>query len=287
MIQRAEKQIENVFLFAALFSALTTFSIFVFLLILGLPLLTGGHFLSLLTQPWAPHLKQFGIFPMIAGTLVISLLSMLVAFPVSLGCSIVIHVRSRTLFSKVLGKTVALMTGIPTVIYGFVGIFLLVPLVRELFDSGSGLCVLSAVLMVSLLIAPTMILFFCDSFSRVPRSYGDAVLAVGGSDIQKFLYVTLPNAWSGVLVGVTLALGRALGDTLIALMIAGNAVQVPGSLADSARTLTSHIALVFAADYESMEFKAIFACGLFLYLFSTALVLIVRSITGSRRTACK
>lgn len=287
MIQRAEKQIEKVFLFAALFSALTTFSIFIFLFILGLPLLTGGHFLSLLTQPWAPHLKQFGIFPMIAGTLVISLLSMLVAFPVSLGCSIIIHVRSRTLFSRVLGKSVALMTGIPTVIYGFVGIFLLVPLVRELFDSGSGLCVLSTVFMVSLLIAPTMILFFCDSFARVPRSYGDAVLAVGGSDIQKFLYVTLPNAWPGVLVGVTLALGRALGDTLIALMIAGNAVQVPGSLADSARTLTSHIALVFAADYESMEFKAIFACGLFLYLFSTALVLIVRSITGSRRVSCR
>lgn len=282
-----EKQIEKFFLFAALFSALTTLSIFVFLFILGLPLLTGGHFAALLTQPWSPHLKHFGILPMIAGTLVVSMLSLLVAFPVSLGCSIVIHVKNNSLFSRVLRKTVALMTGIPTVIYGFVGIFLLVPLVRELFDSGSGLCVLSAVLMVSLLISPTMILFFCDSFARVPRSYGDAVLAVGGSDIQKFLYITLPNAWSGVLVGVTLALGRALGDTLIALMIAGNAVQIPGSLADSTRTLTSHIALVFSADYESMEFKAIFACGLFLYIFSTFLVLIVRVITDNRKVACR
>lgn len=287
MIQRAEKIIEKFFLLSALFSALITFSIFLFLFFLGLPLITGGHFFALLTEPWAPHLNQFGIVPMIAGTLVISLLSMLVAFPISLGCSILIHIKSRSVFSRFLTKTVALMTGIPTVIYGFVGVFLLVPLVREIFDSGSGLCVLTAVFMVSLLVAPTMILFFCDSFARVPRSYGNAVLAIGGSDIQKFLYVTLPHAWSGVLVGFTLALGRALGDTLIALMIAGNAVQVPGSLFDSSRTLTSHIALIFAADYESMEFKAIFACGMFLYLFSTVLVLLVRYITGHRSSMCR
>ena len=287
MILRAEKIIEKIFLLSALFSAFITFSIFIFLFYLGLPLITGGHFLALLTEPWVPHLSQFGIVDMIAGTLVISLLSMFVAFPVSLGCSILIHVEKRLLFSTFLTKTVALMTGIPTVIYGFVGIFLLVPLVREIFDSGSGLCVITAVFMVSLLVAPTMILFFCDSFARVPRSYGNAVLAIGGSDIQKFIYVTLPNAWPGVLVGFTLALGRALGDTLIALMIAGNAVQVPGSLFDSARTLTSHIALIFAADYESMEFKAIFACGMFLYLFSTILVLFVRYITGHRSSICR
>ena len=108
---------------------------------------------------------------------------------------------------------------------------------------------------------------------------------VGGSEIQKFLYVTLPNSWGGILVGCTLATGRALGDTLIALMIAGNAVQVPGSLLDPARTLTSHIALVFAADYDSMEFKAIFACGMTLYLFTTLLVVMVRTIGGRRTTA--
>lgn len=282
MIQHAEKTIEKLFFISALFSALITLTIFLFLLILGLPLLAGGHFSALLTQPWAPHLGQFGIAPMVAGTLVISLSSLLVAFPVSLGCSVLIHVGQNSPFARLLSRTVALMTGIPTVLYGFVGIFLLVPVIREAFNTGSGFCVLSAVLMVSLLISPTMILFFCDSFTRVPRSYGNAVLAVGGSDIQKFLYSTLPHAWPGVLIGITLALGRALGDTLIALMLAGNAVQVPMSPLDSARSLTSHIALIFAADYESMEFKAIFACGIFLYLFSTLLVLLVRSL-GTRR----
>jgi phosphate transport system permease protein len=281
-----EKAVEMLFFLSAFFSALLTITIFGFMLVLGLPLFGEGRFFTIITQPWAPHLGSFGIFPMIVGTLAISLLSMLFAFPLSLGCAILISVVSRGKISWLLRKMVEMMTGIPTVIYGFVGIFLLVRLVREFFATGSGMCVLSASLMLTLLVSPTMILFFCDSFERVPISYGKAVLAMGGTEIQKFLYVTLPGSWPGIVIGTTLSLGRALGDTLIALMIAGNAVQTPGSLLDSARTLTSHIALVFAADYESLEFKAIFACGVFLYLFTTLLVIVVRVLgKGQERWA--
>lgn len=283
MIQTYEKTIEKLFFISAFFSALVTLSIFTFLFVLGLPLFSGGRFFVIITEPWAPYLGHFGIYPMVIGTLVISLLTMLFAFPLSFGCAVLISVVDKGKVSWLLRKTVETMTGVPTVIYGFIGIFLLVPLIREIFNAGSGMCVFSAVLMLTLLVSPTMILFFCDSFERVPHSYGNAVLAVGGTEVQKFLYVTLPHSWPGIIVGFTLALGRAVGDTLIALMIAGNAVQVPGSLFDSARTLTSHIALVFAADYESMEFKAIFACGIFLYLFTTMLVLLVRSIGLKRR----
>lgn len=282
MRRTTEQAVEAFFVFSAYFSALLTAAIFGFMLALGLPLLAEGRIFSIMTQPWAPHLGQFGIRPMIVGTLAISLLSMIFAFPLSLGCAILISVVSRGTVSWLLRKMVEMMTGIPTVIYGFVGIFLLVPLVREFFAAGSGMCVLSAALMLTLLVSPTMILFFCESFARVPDSYGMAVLAVGGTEIQKFFHVTLPNSWPGVVIGFTLALGRALGDTLIALMIAGNAVQTPGSLLDSARTLTSHIALVFAADYESLEFKAIFACGIFLYLFTTILVMAVRLLEAGR-----
>lgn len=283
MIRICEKAIEKFFFFSAFFSAVVIFSIFAFLFTLGLPLFSGGRFFSIISQPWAPHLGQFGIYPMIAGTLSISLLCMVFAFPLSFGCAIFISVLNKGKVSLLLRKTVEMMTGIPTVIYGFVGIFLLVPLVREIFDAGSGMCVLSAALMLTLLVSPTMILLFSDSFDRVPHSYGDAVLAVGGTEIQKFLYVILPNSCSGIIVGFTLSLGRALGDTLIALMIAGNAVQVPRSPFDSARTLTSHIALIFAADYHSLEFKAIFACGIFLYLFTTILVVAVRLVGNKQR----
>ncbi|MFZ5764996.1 MAG: phosphate ABC transporter permease subunit PstC [Thermodesulfobacteriota bacterium] len=277
-----EKSVELFFFLAAVFGGLVTICIFAFLLVLGLPLFAEGHLWPLLTRPWAPHLQQYGIAPMIVGTLAISLLTMVFAFPLSLGCAVVIHVTGRGLIARLLRKIVELMTGIPTVIYGFVGIFLLVPLVREISDVGSGMCVLSAALLLTLLVSPTMILFFADSFDRVPRSYGQAVLAVGGTDIQRFLYVTLPACRSAILVGAILALGRALGDTLIALMIAGNAVQMPSSILDSARNLTAHIALVFAADYNSLEFKAVFACGLFLYLCTTMLVVAIRLLSRRR-----
>lgn len=283
MKRATEKTIEKLFFLSAFISGLITFSIFGFLLIPGLPLFSRGRFFSFLTEPWAPHFGQFGIYPMITGTLAITLLTMLFAFPLSLGCATLISLENKSWFSALLRKTVEMMTGVPTVIYGFVGIFLLVPLVRNIFNIGSGMCVLSAALMLTLLVSPTMILLFCDSFTRVPHAYGDAVLAMGGTEVQKFLYVTLPNSWPGILVGVTLAFGRALGDTLIALMIAGNAVQVPGSLFDSARMLTSHIALVFAADYNSPEFQAIFTCAIVLYLFSSALAVAVRLIHDKRR----
>lgn len=277
-----EKPVELFFLLSALLSGLVTGGIFAFLLVLGLPLFAEGRFLALLARPWAPHLHQYGIAPMIAGTLAISLLTMVFAFPLSLGCAVLIHVAGRGRTGWLVRKTVEMMTGIPTVIYGFVGIFLLVPFVREISAVGSGMCVLAAALLLTLLVSPTMILFFADSFDRVPRSYGQAVLAVGGNDIQRFLYVTLPACRSAILIGVTLALGRALGDTLIALMVAGNAVQMPSSVFDSARSLTAHIALVFAADYNSLEFKSVFACGLFLYLCTTMLVVAIRLLSRRR-----
>lgn len=272
-----EKIAENIFFIAGLISAMISIVIFGFLFFLGFPLLKAGHFSDLLLKTWAPYHGTYGIYPMIIGTLTIGLLSTALAFPLSLGCASLISILSPRRLSYCLHKVVQIMTGIPTVIYGFVGVFLLVPIVREIFHQGSGMCILSASLMLAILISPTMILFFVDSFDQVPKTYLDAVDSIGGNKVQKLLYVMIPSAWRGIVTGVILGIGRAMGDTLIALMIAGNAVQVPRSILDSARTLTSHIALVFAADYESMEFKSIFMCGMILYLFTTFIVLGIRS----------
>jgi phosphate transport system permease protein len=277
-----ERVVERLLFLSALLSALVTVGIFAFMFFYGLPLFAGGRFFVTLSGPWAPHRGVFGIYPMIVGTLAISLLGMVFALPLSMGCAILISVVGRGGIGQLLRRIVEAMTGMPTVVYGFVGIFLLVPLLRGIVESGSGMCVLSAALMLAVLVSPTMILLFCDSFERVPPAYGQAVLAVGGSKVQQFLHVTLPCAWQDIGIAVTLSLGRAIGDTLIALMLAGNAVQVPDSVFDSARTLTSHIALVFAADNESLEFKAIFACGVSLYLFTTILMLIVRTAAMGR-----
>jgi phosphate transport system permease protein len=273
-----EKIAERIFCASAVISALVAALIFGFLLIFALPLLKGGQFLGLLVNPWAPHRGLYGIHPMLLGSLIISSLSMAFALPLSFGCAALAAVFAPRKFAGLLRRAVQLMTGVPTVVYGFVGIFLLAPLVREIFQGGSGRCVLSASLMLAVLISPTMVLFFVDGFDRAPKSHLDAVAALGGSKAQTFLFVILPGAWRSVLGGIVLAFGRALGDTLIALMIAGNAAQVPGSLLESARTLTAHIALVIAADYDSPEFKSIFACGLILYLLSALIVVLLRTI---------
>lgn len=168
------------------------------------------------------------------------------------------------------------MTAIPTVIYGFVGIFLLVPIVRQLFSHGSGMSILSASIMLGILISPTMILLFSQSFSRVPKHFLNAADALGASPFQKLCYIIIPHAWPGILTGLILAFGRAMGDTLIALMISGNAVMLPSSILDSARTLTAHVALIIAADFDSIEFKTIFICGSVLYAMTSCGILLAR-----------
>lgn len=267
-----ERLLEKGFFIAALASGAATLLIFGFMLVMGFPLLSGGLFINLLTGAWAPGEGVYGIFPMVVGTLCISLLSLIFAFPVSLGCASFAAAIAPSRVSRTFRRLVQLMTGIPTVVYGFVGIFLLVPIVRGVHGGGAGLCILSAALMLAVLISPTMILFFCDSLERVPKSYRDAADALGATPSQKLLLLMLPYAKKGILSGLILAFGRAVGDTMIALMIAGNAVQIPESVFDAARALTAHIALVIAADYESLEFKSIFVCGLVLYLFVALMI---------------
>jgi len=285
MIHRREAVLERILQGAAWASALVPLAVLAFLLAHGLPLLTGGNFWRILLSPWAPGRGQYGIAPMIAGSLGISTLAMCCAVPLSLGYALLLCGVAPRRLARLLGRLAGAMSGVPTVVYGFVGIFLLVPLVRQMGGRGSGMCVLSAGLLLALLIAPTMILFFRDSLMRVPASYARAVRALGGTTAQEILLVRLPQARCGIVAGCLLAFGRALGDTLVALMIAGNTPLPPASLLDPARTLTAHIALVFAADTESMEFRAVFACGLTLYLLVSLLTLLARVVLGKREAS--
>ena len=276
----SENLIQGLFTLAALLSAALILSIFIFMAVLGLPLLGADQLFQVLTGPWSPDHQIYGIYPMIWGTLAIALLALLLAVPISLGCAVLIQVTAPKGPGRVLRRLVQLMTGVPTVIYGFVGIFLLVPLVREILGRGSGLCILSAGSMLSVLIAPTMILFFSQGLANVPRSHCQAVAALGGTPVQRLVYVMLPQARRSILAGIVLGLGRAVGDTMIALMLAGNAVAPPDSILASARTLTAHIALVFAADFDSPEFRTVFICGLMLYLGTTLSVAAIRAMSA-------
>ena len=271
-----EKLAEKGFLFSAILSASITILILSFMVFFSFPLFRGGDIAAFFTLEWNPYEGGFGIVPMMVGTGVIASLALLIATPFGIGCSALISVFSTGYFGRFLRKVVEFMTGIPTVIYGFVAIFLLVPFIREIFKKGTGMCVLSASIMLALLILPTIVLFISDAFNSVPKNYLDAADSLGATPVQKLVYVIIPSAWKGIISGLVLAAGRAVGDTLISLMIAGNALQIPGGLSDAARTLTAHIALIIASDYESPEFKSIFVCGLILFIFTTLIILTLR-----------
>ena len=273
---------KSVFFLCAIASAVIILMILGFMIALGLPLFEGSTFLTIWTGPWTPHQGLYGIWPMISGTLWIALLATALCLPLSLGTSFVITSLGGLRLRRILGTLVRFMTGIPTVIYGFVGIFLLVPLIREGIG-GPGMCVLTAGIMLAILISPTMILFFTDSLLSVDSAYVEAAKALGANRVQRLLYVRVPKAIGGITSGIILAMGRALGDTLIALMLAGNAIRAPHGFLEPARTLTAHIALVKAADFNSLEFRSIFACGIVLYLFATTATVAVRLMLRERR----
>ena len=276
---------QSAFAIAAFFSAAITLMVFIFMAGLGLPAMADGQLFQILLGPWSPDYHSYGIWPMILGTVCIAGLGLTIAVPVSLGCAVFITVTAPKGPALVLQRLVQFMTGIPTVIYGFVGIFLLVPLVREISGQGSGLSILTAGLMLSVLVSPTMVLFFADGLAKVPRKYGLTVTALGGSPVQRLIYVMLPQAWRSILAGLVLGFGRAVGDTMIALMLAGNAVAPPESILDAARTLTAHIALIIAADFDSPEFRTLYICGLTLYVFTTLAVVVMRYGVEKQREA--
>ncbi|MGQ9669027.1 MAG: PstC family ABC transporter permease [Desulfosoma sp.] len=258
---------------ATIFAAAIPLSILLFMAALARPLFTSFSTADLLTGVWNPIHGSYGIFPMLTASLLLAFTSLAVAFPVSLGCAGLIFGLAPPMVAKPLRCLVQLMTGFPTVVYGFVGVFVLVPAVRDLFEEGSGRCLLSALVPLSLMITPTMTLFFSDAFAAVPQQTLLASAACGADRVQSFSWVVIPCAKKGLAAGTVLSFGRALGDTLIALMLAGNAAQMPASLLASARTLTAHIALVIAADFHSLEFASIFLCGVVLYVLTTGAAL--------------
>ena len=269
--------LESIFFISAAVSALLTAAVFVFLFIFACPLLMRGDWIQLITSAWLPDQGLFGIYPMMIATLLLAILSLAIAFPMSLGTSMVIVALAPLRLRYLLLCFVRFMTAIPTVVYSFAAMFILVPFMRNLLASGSGMSLLTAAPVLALLIAPTLIIFFVNSFQQVPAASDLAPESLGASPTQKLIYVILPQAWPGILMGLLLGFARATGDTMISLMLAGNSAAIPESLTDSARTLTAHIALVLAFDFDSMEFKSVFLCGLILYLITAVITLLLRA----------
>jgi phosphate transport system permease protein len=267
---RCEKWIEWSLLMAATVSTAAILSILLLLVFFCLPLFTWDRLSQVLSWHWQPVAGKFGILPMCAGSLVLSILALVLAFPPAIGICALVQVLSRGLFPRFLLTLIHFMTSIPTVIIGFVSVFLLVPHVREWFAAGTGFSLITAALTLSVLILPTIVLVFNARLERLDPLLRLSAESMGFTPIQQMRYVLLPAAARGLSAAAVLGFGRALGDTLISLMLAGNAAQFPGSFFASVRSLTAHIALVLATDSQSMAYQSVFASGLILFLIMGA-----------------
>lgn len=264
---------------SAFLLVLAVLAVFGFLVSFALPVVFSGQGLSTFTDTWLPSAGEFGILPMLAASLGLALLSLGIAWPLSLGLCCCLHGFAPRPVARVLNVMVQGMTAFPTVVYGFAAVFLLIPIVREAADSGSGFCWLSASLVLSLSIIPTMTLVMDSGLRHTVKQLGLTGAALGFSPAQLVAHVALPLCTKDLMAGAALGFGRAIGDTLIPLMLAGNAPQWPTDLTLSVRALTAHIGLVMATDSHSMAYGSLFVAGCLLLCANVVVQLILRSYT--------
>ena len=249
----------------ALSSLLFLFLIFIFILYEGLPLfikigvgkIIGGF-------KWAPTKGSFGIFPMIVSSFLVTVGALVIGAPLGLSCAIYLSEYSGKKLKMVLKPAIELLAGIPSVVYGFLGVIYIVPLVRN-YLGGSGFSLLSTSIVLGVMILPTIISISFDALVSVPRTYREGSFAMGATKWQTIWRVTVPSAKSGILASFILGMGRAIGETMAVIMIAGNALKIPTSILDPLRTLTGNIALELA--YATGDHRQ--------GLFSTGVVLLI------------
>lgn len=264
-LERNEKIIRLALLSIA-FSAVSILAIItVFIFSEGTPIFFKyGVKNFLLSLDWYPTEKSFGLLPMVVGSFVVTLGALVIGVPFGLACAIFLTEFSSKRVRQVIKPVIELLAGIPSVVYGFMGVVILVPFIRDTFG-GPGLSVLAAAVILGIMILPTIISISIDSIQAVPRSYREGSIAMGATRWQTTRMVILPAARSGIIASIILGMGRAVGETMAVIMIAGNAVSIPRSVLDPVRTLTSNIALEMG--YASGDHRqALFATGVILFI---------------------
>jgi phosphate ABC transporter permease protein PstC len=276
-----EKFIERTLLLLALSSIGSLALITIFIFLEGFPLiLSTGLKNFIFSSHWAPTKGHFGILAMIISSVLVTLGAMVLGVPLGLSCAIVLAEFSPKRLKMVLKPTLELLAGIPSVVYGFLGVIWLVPPIRN-YLGGPGLSLLAGSIILGIMILPTVISISIDALTAVPDLYRDGSLALGATRWQTVRRVVLPAASSGIITAVILGMGRAIGETMAVIMVAGNALQIPTSILDPVRTLTSNIALElgYAAGRHR---EALFATGIVLFIIIMVLNLSATLITRRR-----
>ncbi len=225
-----------------------------------------GFFSFLLGERWKPGNNIFGIFPMIMGSIYVTAGAIVIGVPIGILTSIFMAEYCPKKIYPFLKSATELLAGIPSVVYGFFGLVVLVPLIRGMFREGNGSSMLTASILLGIMILPTIIGVSESALRSVPRTYYEGALALGATHERSIFAIVLSAAKSGVIAGVVLGIGRAIGETMAVVMIAGNQPRMPRGILRGVRTMTANIVLEmgYAADLHR---EALIATGVVLFVF--------------------
>lgn len=261
-----EKVMKLLFFLTALVSIAAVILICIFLFASGIPAIKEiGVFKFLLGTSWKPANNLYGILPMIVGSFYVTAGALIIGVPIGILTAVFMaRFAPRSIYAP-LKAAVNLMAGIPSVVYGFFGLVVLVPFIREAFG-GRGMSVLTASVLLGLMILPTIISVSETSIRAVPESYYEGGLALGASHERSVFFTVLPAAKSGIFAGVVLGIGRAVGETMAVMMVAGNQAVIPDSMLSGVRTLTTNIVLEMGYSTD-LHREALIGTAVVLFVF--------------------
>ena len=261
-----ERLFEIIFLLAAGFSILAVLLICMFLFTNGIPAMHKiGLTDFLFGLKWKPGSELYGIFPMIVGSLYVTAGAIILGVPVGLMTAVFLSRFCPEWLHKIIKPAVDLLAGIPSVVYGFFGLMVIVPFVRHVFG-GNGSSILTASILLGMMILPTIISVSETSLNAVQQNYYEGSRALGATHERSVFMTVLPAAKSGIIAGIILGIGRAIGETMAVIMVAGNQARIPDSILKGVRTLTANIVIEmgYATDLHR---EALIATGVVLFVF--------------------
>ncbi len=267
MRKYSESIMKIVFLLSAAVSILAVLLICWFLFSEGLPTIGEIGVLNFLTGTvWKPLEKHFGILPMIVGSCYVTAGAIIIGVPVGLLCAIYMAKFCPRGVYRILKPAIDLLAGIPSIIYGFFGLMVIVPVMQQLTGT-SGKGVLTASIMLGIMILPTIISVSEAAIRAVPESYYEGALALGATHERSVFFTTVPAAKSGIMAGIILGIGRAIGETMAVVMVAGNQPIIPESILSGVRTMTINIVLEMGYAAKGMHRDALIATAVVLFVF--------------------
>ena len=275
-----EKVAKNVFFISALVAVVSLLLIIGFVFYKGLtPFISKGYsFTSFLSgTEWLPSSDKFGILPMILASIFATLGALVIGVPIGILTAVFIAEIAPKKIAKLISPAVELLAGIPSVLYGIFGLAFIVPTIQNIFNLPKGQSLLAVILVLAIMMLPTIISVSETAIRAVPKAYKEGSLALGASKIETIFKVVLPAAKSGILAAVVLGIGRALGETMAVILVAGNSPMMP-KLMDSVRPLTTNIALEMGYAFGTHQ-EMLFATGVVLFSFILILNLVLNKLT--------